>query len=160
MKIIPYSPEYSKEIISLILSIQQVEFEILVTSEDQPDLQDIPKFYQHGNGNFWIALAEEKVVGTIGLLDIGNHQAALRKMFVKSAYRGSSHTVAKQLLDELLRWSNIHGIRKIFLGTTAKFLAAHRFYEKNGFQEVERSELPASFPMMDVDTKFYFRDTI
>jgi hypothetical protein len=45
----------------------------------------------------------------------------------------------------------------IFLGTTAKFLAAHRFYEKNGFHEIGRDELPAAFPVMTVDTKFYRR---
>jgi predicted N-acetyltransferase YhbS len=43
------------------------------------------------------------------------------------------------------------------LGTTAKFLAAHRFYEKNGFREIAQTELPASFPVMTVDTKFYRR---
>jgi hypothetical protein len=46
-------------------------------------------------------------------------------------------------------------MREIYLGTTAKFLAAHRFYEKNGFEELLQSELPARFPLMSVDTKFY-----
>jgi hypothetical protein len=30
--------------------------------------------------------------------------------------------------------------------TTEKFLAAHRFYERNGFQQMAASELPPSFP--------------
>lgn len=34
-------------------------------------------------------------------------------------------------------------------------LAAHRFYEKNGFRELARSELPERFPVMAVDSKFY-----
>jgi hypothetical protein len=33
--------------------------------------------------------------------------------------------------------------------------AARRFYEKNGFAEVDVSQLPAAFPVMKVDTKFY-----
>ena len=48
-----------------------------------------------------------------------------------------------------------HAVREVYLGTTAKFLAAHRFYEKNGFVEIDHSELPESFPVMVVDTKFY-----
>ena len=47
------------------------------------------------------------------------------------------------------------GIREIYLGTTPKFLAAHRFYEKNGFAEIGKESLPEAFPIMSVDTKFY-----
>lgn len=43
----------------------------------------------------------------------------------------------------------------IFLGTTAKFLAAHRSYEKNGFVEIAKDALPSSFSLMAVDTKFH-----
>lgn len=43
----------------------------------------------------------------------------------------------------------------MWLGTTERFLAAHRFYEKNGFVLVDRSALPASFPLMAVDSRFY-----
>ena len=46
-------------------------------------------------------------------------------------------------------------VAAVYLGTTAKFLAAHRFYEKNGFREIAREALPDSFPVMAVDTKFY-----
>jgi GNAT superfamily N-acetyltransferase len=95
------------------------------------------------------------VVGTIAFLDVGNRQGALRKMFVKAAWRGAAHGVAHRLLDTLLRWCRDHAIDKVYLGTTAKFLAAHRFYEKNGFVEIARSDLPRAFPVMEVDTKFY-----
>jgi N-acetylglutamate synthase-like GNAT family acetyltransferase len=47
------------------------------------------------------------------------------------------------------------GVREIFLGTTSAFLAAHRFYEKNGFGEIAKTELPAAFPVMAIDSKFY-----
>ncbi|MDA2424244.1 GNAT family N-acetyltransferase, partial [Bacillus cereus] len=43
----------------------------------------------------------------------------------------------------------------IYLGTTVKFLAAHRFYEKNGFESVSIDELPKNFPVLQVDKKFY-----
>ena len=31
----------------------------------------------------------------------------------------------------------------------------HRFYEKNGFQLIDPDTLPARFPKMKVDTRFY-----
>jgi N-acetylglutamate synthase-like GNAT family acetyltransferase len=47
------------------------------------------------------------------------------------------------------------GVKEIYLGTTDKFRAAHRFYEKNGFNEIAEYNLPGNFPVMEVDTKFY-----
>ena len=151
----PFSPEYTDGVVSVILPIQQQEFDIPITISDQPDILAIPGFYQKGQGNFWVALSGSEVVGTIGLLDIGNSQGALRKMFVKAAYRGKEYGVAQRLLDGLRNWCVEQGTREVFLGTTAKYLAAHRFYEKNGFVEIAKTELPASFPVMAVDSKFY-----
>jgi hypothetical protein len=48
-------------------------------------------------------------------------------------------------------------VKEIYLGTTEKFLAAHRFYERNGFQQIAPSELPLKFPKMALDTRFYRR---
>jgi N-acetylglutamate synthase-like GNAT family acetyltransferase len=147
-------------VVSVILPIQQDEFGIPVTLEAQPDLTDITGYYRRGAGNFWVADAQGRIVGTVGLLDIGNNQAALRKMFVVQEFRGSSHGVAPQLLKRVLEWSAARGIVEIFLGTTVKFLAAHRFYEKNGFAEIPKSNLPLSFPIMAVDSMFYRRTLI
>jgi N-acetylglutamate synthase-like GNAT family acetyltransferase len=155
VRIVPFSPEHADGVVSLILPIQQHEFEIPITLEAQPDLRDIPGFYQHGQGNFWVALDGDSVVGTVALLDIGHDQGALRKMFVASSHRGAHHGVAAALLHVLLTWCRARDIRAVFLGTTARFLAAHRFYEKNGFREISREALPPSFPVMVVDTKFY-----
>jgi N-acetylglutamate synthase-like GNAT family acetyltransferase len=44
---------------------------------------------------------------------------------------------------------------EVYLGTTAKFLAAHRFYEKRGFAVIDKSALPPGFPVMTVDTRFH-----
>ena len=150
-----FSVKYQEEVLSLIVNIQQKEFGIVITAEEQPDLCNIQKFYQNNKGNFWVALLNKKVVGTISLLDIGNAQAALRKLFVNKAYRGGTYQIAFTLLDTLLKWAKSNKIKRIYLGTTSKFLAAHKFYEKNGFSEIAQEYLPSTFPIMKVDTKFY-----
>lgn len=155
VEIVPFSQVHAQGVVSVILPIQRSEFDIPITLEAQPDLQDIVGFYQHGTGNFWVALDAGTVVGTLALLDIGNGQAALRKMFVASSHRGPEHGVAKALLRTLLTWCRDKHVREVFLGTTAQFLAAHRFYEKNGFRELAKEALPENFPVMAVDTKFY-----
>ncbi|MBK7791638.1 MAG: GNAT family N-acetyltransferase [Betaproteobacteria bacterium] len=155
IQILPFSPQYADGVVSVILPIQQTEFDIPITLDAQPDLTSIPAFYQRADGNFWVALDDGKVVGTVALLDIGNHQAALRKMFVAATHRGSAHGVARQLLSTLIAWCRTKDVTAVYLGTTAKFLAAHRFYEKSGFREIARGALPDTFPVMVVDTKFY-----
>jgi len=155
IEIVPFDPRFAEGVAAVILPIQRAEFSIAISLDDQRDLQDICAFYQCGAGNFWVAVAGERVVGSLGLLDIGNNQAALRKMFVKAEYRGAEHAVARRLLATLLEWCRAQSIAEVYLGTTAKFLAAHRFYEKSGFTEISRAELPSAFPVMTVDTKFY-----
>jgi len=144
-------------VFDLILPIQQVEFSIPISADDQPDLSNIESFYQCGKGGFWVAVAEAKIVGTIGLKDIGNGQAALRKMFVAPGSRGKDAGIAALLLDWLVGEATKQGVGEILLGTTAKFLAAHRFYEKNGFTQISAATLPPAFPRMAVDTVFYGR---
>jgi N-acetylglutamate synthase-like GNAT family acetyltransferase len=157
LTIIPFQPDFATAVIELIVGIQRGEFAIDITAAQQPDLADIPGFYQVRNGNFWVGLRNGRIVGTIALLDIGHHQAALRKMFVDRDFRGQQAGTAVRLLDTLIEWAEEREVREIFLGTTAKFLAAHRFYERNGFAEIDRGELPTAFPIMTVDTKFYRR---
>ncbi|HEU4325114.1 MAG TPA: GNAT family N-acetyltransferase [Roseiflexaceae bacterium] len=144
-------------VVELIVPIQREEFGVQITAEDQPDLQSIPEFYQRGAGNFWVALDGGRVVGTIALLDIGGGQGALRKMFVHPRYRGRASGVAQRLLETLLGWARGHGLAAIFLGTTPQYLAAHRFYEKNGFARIDSALLPETFPIMKVDTIFFWR---
>jgi N-acetylglutamate synthase-like GNAT family acetyltransferase len=140
---------------ALINGIQRGEFAIDITLADQPDLADIDGFYRKGAGDFWVAEVGGDIAGTIALIDIGGGLGALRKMFVAPAFRGREHGIAKKLLDVLLDHARAQGLAAVYLGTTAKFLAAHRFYEKNGFDLVEETDLPESFPRMAVDTRFY-----
>lgn len=151
--------KYTEQLINLILDIQVKEFGVKITRHEQPDLEIIPNYYQIDKGGFWIAVNDDdEVIGSIGLIDIGNSQAALRKMFVKYPYRGKVLSIAQRLLDCLIEHCNNQRIRHVFLGTISLYRAAHRFYEKNNFVEVDKSQLPPNFPVMTVDTKFYSLD--
>lgn len=150
-----YSDTYLTEVQSLIVEIQTAEFGIDIDISQQPDLYHISNFYQVGAGDFWIAKYDEAMVGTISLLDIGNRQMALRKMFVKKDFRGQVFKTGQLLLDVAIAHATKKFIDAIYLGTTEKFIAAQRFYEKNNFTEVGKKELPIAFPVMTVDSKFY-----
>jgi N-acetylglutamate synthase-like GNAT family acetyltransferase len=155
IRIEPYTEQYRDAVRDLIIPIQREEFGADITYEDQPDLTRIGSFYQQGGGQFWIALDGEDFVGTIALVDIGRQMGALRKMFVRQSHRGAEAGVARQLLDTLLVHAKTQGMTEIYLGTIAVFRAAHRFYEKAGFDPVAPEDLPDNFPKMKPDTHFY-----
>ncbi|BDQ33264.1 GNAT family N-acetyltransferase [Pseudodesulfovibrio portus] len=155
MHIVPYSGHDCDAIVDLITTIQIREFGVATSAEKQPDLRDIPGFYQQGAGNFWLAFEGGELAGTIALKDVGDGVCALRKMFVKKEFRGGERGVAGALMRTLLDWARERGVREIYLGTVDVYHAAHRFYEKSGFTEVARATVPDSVPLMDVDVKYY-----
>ena len=95
------------------------------------------------------------VVGTVALMKLKNDIYSLRKMFVHANYRGSHSGLAGALLKTAENWAKSKSGVKIVLGTTEKFLAAHKFYSRNGYQPLAEAYLPADFPIMAVDKLFF-----
>src|SRR5271170_4398032 len=134
----PFAPEDGAAVIALVLGIQRGEMGVPITLDDQPDLANVPTFYRRGRGEFWVARAGDRVVGSVGLLD-GGEAVALRKMFVDRVYRGRERGVARRLLLALLAHARARSIDHVLLGTRPEMRAAHRFYEDHGFVRIEES---------------------
>jgi len=150
----PIENQYSDSIVDLILSIQQKEFNVPITIEDQPDLLDITNFYYTSGGSFWGAFINDELVGTIALIKFSNHEAAIRKMFVKKEFRGKELSIAQKLLETLIEYAKENQIDDIYLGTVSILEAALRFYEKNDFVRIQKELLPKAFPLMAPDNVF------
>ncbi len=153
----PYQISHQQHVIDLILPIQQIEFKVPITLKDQPDLFNVDEVYRKGNGNFWVALFDANVIGSIALIDCGDGLGALRKMFVHKDFRGKEKGTAQLLLDELTRWAVAKGFEEIILGTVEVLVAAQKFYLKNGFTLINKKDLPANFALMQVDTLFFIK---
>ncbi len=153
-----YEPAYCDQIVRLILNIQQNEFQVPVTLADQPDLLIIDQYYQQRNGEFWVAMNEQnEVVGTIALIDNGEPFGTIRKMFVKADYRGKEQGVAAKLFYILEKKAMDNNMTALYLGTVDRLKASHRFYEKNGFVQIPKIDLPNNYPLMPVDTMFFMK---
>lgn len=157
-RIQPFESKYQSEVIDLIERIQVGEFNIPIEEGQRKELQSISSSFQKDKSNYWVALFNEKVIGTIAVIDIGHKAFELRDVFLDKEYRGPHTGFAKKLLDTVLAWSKEHNVNKIYLGTTLAFRAAHRFYEKHGFREIARKEMPSYCQPMDCDEKFYQLD--
>ena len=158
IKIQPFENQDTNQIVNLILNIQQNEFQVPITINEQQDLLNIPSFYQQGKGNFWVAKSNEEIVGTIALIDCGENVGTIRKMFVKKEFRGKEHGIAQRLLDILENSACEGGMKNLYLGTIERLQAAIRFYERNGFTLIEKQNLPSIFPIMTVDTHFFEKE--
>lgn len=156
LEIQPIGNSYSEQAIDLILTIQQKEFNIPITIEDQPDLTQIESFYREAGGNFWGAFAEGELVGSIALVKFDEKAGAVRKMFVKKEFRGKELNIAQHLLEVLIRFCRENKIDTIYLGTIDVLKAAMRFYERNHFNQIEKQKLPVRFPLMSADNVFYY----
>ena len=148
-----YRGERDREIISLILSIQNGEAKIGLSLQEQPDLLDIRRSYQGTGGEFWIALSDDKVIGTIGLMIKENHCAILKKFFVDKAFR--SQKVGLSLYNRLLSHAISKGVRHVILDTPASAHASHRFYEKEGFYRINATEFPIPYSYPDRNSILY-----
>ena len=159
IKIARLNNQNCEQIIGLILPIQQIEFNVDIDLAAQPDLLDIETNYDATGGAFWGAWLDGELVGTIALIAVPEyHSGAIRKMFVKKEFRGKELGLAQSLLEILIAYSRENNLKELYLGTKDILQAACRFYERNGFVQVDMEKLPSYFPRMAVDNVFYGLD--
>lgn len=155
-RIEPYSGQYDDQIIDLILGIQNDEAGIGLYLDEQPDLKNIQDAYQQDGGEFWLALEDDRVIGTIGLMLKGNECAVLKKFFVDKSYR--SKKIGLAMYQRLLAFAEENGIKHIILDTPSIAVASHRFYERSGFRKITREELPVPYEYPDRQSILYMLD--
>jgi len=125
----------SKDTDQVIDVIDKVLRDIKVIPEssdriDDEDLFQIPQIYRD-RGKFWVAIENEKVIGTVAIRDLGNNIAKLNRMFVLVGYHGSG--VGQKLLNTAINFAKDKKFSEIILNTNVLMHRAHHFYEKNGF---------------------------
>ena len=108
----------------------------VLTDRDE-DLDRILEIYRE-RGRFWVAVQNEKVIGTVGIKEIDNTTAKLKRMFILPDHQGRG--VGRMLLDHALSFAKAQGYTKIILRTDKLMTGAHAFYEKNSFRRTGEDE--------------------
>jgi N-acetylglutamate synthase-like GNAT family acetyltransferase len=151
-----FAPEDKSAVIALVLGIQNDEFGLNLSLDDQKDLLDVKQHYKESGGNFWVGVGiNGEVIGSIGLLIKSPNVGVMKKFFVASEYRGSKFGVADSLYKQLVKHAEKAGLRQIVLDTPALAERSHSFYRRVGFAEISRSMLPVSYDFPERDTKFF-----
>lgn len=149
IRIIAYEEEYQRGIDKMLTSIEQ-EFDQKIRDSSKKKKNTLPHKY-------WLALKDKEVVGTVGLLFIEPQNAILKSMMVQKEFRGSAKGLSHLLLQKAIDCCREKGIKGIYLGTMNQFKAAQKFYQKNGFKEISKKELPNNFLENPLDSVFFYK---
>lgn len=148
--VITYDDKYKESIAELILFVQNAEFNLDISIEEQTDILDIPTHYFVHGGNFWVELNENnRVIGTVGLQRVTDEIGIMKKFFVYKEYRGNYYSVGQNLFNSLLLYAKSQGLKQIILDSPAIATRSHRFYEKNGFEVITEQQLPIQYAYPD-----------
>lgn len=151
-----YDDRYKASVIDLVLDIQNCEAKIGLSLEEQPDLNDIPTYYQDLSGDFCVAINDGSVVGTIGLMRLNEDWAVLKKFFVRSDYR--SRKVGLSLYNKLLSFAKERGFKHIILNTPSVATKSHSFYRRAGFKNIGKNVLKVPYQYPDRDSLLFQLD--
>jgi GNAT superfamily N-acetyltransferase len=153
MEIIKYQEKYKQQVIALILHIQNDEAKIALPLAAQPDLLDVPSYYEKKGGGFWLAVEKGEVIGTFAFMNYGAGNAVLKKFFVRADWR--SRKIGFALYNTVLAYLKQHGYKQALLDTPSVAKTSHRFYEREGFVRLAKEELPFPYDYPDRDSYLY-----
>jgi len=105
--------------------------------EEFPELQSPATYYKRKGGMLWVVkdTSSQSVVGSIAITP--THQsgeAELFKVYLAHQWRGTG--LAQSLLATAFDWARNAKLHSVVLWTDTRFIAGHRFYEKQGFVRV------------------------
>ncbi|NHJ40371.1 MAG: GNAT family N-acetyltransferase [Asgard group archaeon] len=98
---------------------------------------NLPSDDVHSHLDNFLVWFDDSLRGCIGL-EIYNENALLRSAAVRSDSQGKG--IGKKLTRAIIAYAKLVGVKNLYLLTTT----AEKFFEKEGFENVNRDEVPES----------------
>ena len=137
-QIIEYNNQYQADFRRL--NLEWLDKYSLTESHDLMVLDDPQGTILERGGFIWLAIDDNKVVGSAALMKEHEGVYELAKMAVTSSYRGRG--ISKQLIETCLQKAKEIGAKKLTLFSNHQLLTALKLYEKYGFYYVEVEDSP------------------
>jgi len=104
------------------------------------DLKDIERSYSERGGTFYVLEEEDgSIIGAYGLYPVDKRTCELRKMYLRSSYRGRG--LGRLLLDDALVRARQMGFERMTLETASVLKEAIALYKSYGFVEYKPEHL-------------------
>jgi putative acetyltransferase len=123
-----YQPDFKR------LNLEWLEKYNVCEQYDLDVLNDPEKKVIGPGGRIFLAIADEKVIGTAGLANEGEGNYELIKMAVDPGMRGKG--IGKLLLERCLEEAASLQAKRVFLFSNSQLTTALSMYEKFGFKHV------------------------
>ena len=104
---------------------------VLDIDGEVPELRAIATHHASEGGRFWIAENDGQILGSVGVVPIGDGVFELKKLYVIKEARGMG--VGKRLVSLAEAEAMSHGAKAIDLWSDTRFEDAHRLYERRGY---------------------------
>lgn len=141
IKIIEFNKKYSKEVNDFV-NLSMHNF-IGRPFKQRKDLINIVEYYIENGGNFWIAIDEDKIVGTIAL-ENRDTIGILKRFYIDKDYQRLG--IGSLLYNKFETYAKIKtNIKTIYLACGQSLKNAHKFYIKNGWQQINNLEIDMHF---------------
>jgi GNAT superfamily N-acetyltransferase len=129
-----FDPKIHTEVKYFILDTWK-EFGYYYEAVTDADLDDPQKYYIESGGMFYVLLDNNKIIGTIGILNPGNNIAELKRLYVDKSFRNKGY--GSQLIDKAIQFCKETGFKTIKLNSDRIFEDAHKLYIQKGFKIVK-----------------------
>ena len=117
-----------------VLNKAWIEESWILEESDKKDLLNPDKIV-HNGGQVFFALENQKVIGTVAMINSSENRFELAKMTVQEGFRGKG--IANMLMDECLKFAKENKANEIFLISNDSLTIARNLYDKYGFKEVD-----------------------
>lgn len=123
--------------IASLLAASFAEYKALYTSEGYAATAITSEQVANriSEGPMWVALADERVAGTVSVV-VKSGSLYIRGMAVRPSARGQR--IGERLLAQVERFAESNGIPRLFLSTTPFLDRAIRLYERWGFRRTDQ----------------------
>jgi putative acetyltransferase len=138
IQIIEYSNQFQQEFKSL--NLEWLDKYNLTESHDLMVLDDPQGTILDKGGFIWLAMDDNKVIGSAALMKEHEDEYELAKMAVTAEYRGRG--ISKQLIETCLQKAKEIRAKKLSLFSNHQLVTALKLYEKYGFYHVAVEDSP------------------
>ena len=136
--IIAYDNKYQQEFKRL--NLEWLDKYNLTESHDLEILDNPDGTVIAGGGCIFLAMNDNKVIGTAGLWKENEEEYELIKMGIDPVYRGQG--ISKTLLNRCMEEARKQNAKKIFLYSNSQLQTALKLYQKYGFRHVPVVDAP------------------
>ena len=113
---------------------QSLDFSLCFQGFDE-ELAGLPgKYAPAERGALLLARLNGEAVGVVGLRDLGDGIAEMKRLYIDPAGRG--HNFGRTLTDAVLAEARRYGYRAVRLDTFPSMVAANRIYDALGFHDI------------------------